>query len=53
MQTFNQSFNAKQSGTHPKGVQLTQISYYWLLLGSLGFPGVCCALSLASPIWYM
>ena len=42
MQTFKQSFNAEQSGAHPKGVQVTQIGRYWLLSSLLpsfaGFP---------------
>ena len=27
-QIFNQSFNAEQSGPHPKGVQVTQTGRY-------------------------
>ena len=52
-QTFNQSFNGEQSGAHLKRVQVTQIGHYWLLLGSVGFPGVRWALLLASLDRYM
>ena len=42
MQTFNQSFNAEQSGAHPKGVQVTQLANVGSPLGffelSLAFP---------------
>ena len=36
MHTLNESFNAKQSGTHPKGVQVTYLAVVgFLLLGSI------------------
>ena len=65
MQTFNQSFNADQSGSLPKrgslgsygSVGLPQV--YWTLMGplgsygSIGLFGVHWALLLASPVWYI
>ena len=36
MQIFNQIFNAKQSGAHPKGVQVTHLAIYGSPLGSIG-----------------
>ena len=34
MHTFNESFNAEQSGAHPKGVQVTHLAAIGSLLGS-------------------
>ena len=37
MYTFNKSFNAEQSGAHPKEVQVTQLAIFgFRFLGSIG-----------------